>query len=323
MKVFSFKKPAILLLFLLIPLIVAADQFQLIPYDTAHRAFEILQKTESFYTFCEPCGDTSPRKVAVSQVGYSASADAYEVKVNGNGIDLAYTYVKSGTRWTNLALLLGLTARGVSPALDESRIPEDADAKKSDVQSDIPFLNQIEKEVVEEYNLARTNPAAYAKLLADTRKYYRGYRVEIPGRITLMTREGLSAVNEAIRFLENASPLSPLVPSPGMSKAAKDHVIDTGARGITGHSGSDGSSPFIRMNRYGKWQKSAGENISYGPNIAREIVMQLIVDDGVSSRGHRKNIFNPTFKSIGVGFGPHRTYRNMCVQTLSGGYAEK
>ncbi len=323
MKTIVIRKTALIAAFLLLPLLVAADQFQLIPYDAANRAFLLLQKTESYYAFCEPCGDTSPRKVAVSEVGYSSRAGAYVVRVNGSEIDLAYTFVKSGNRWANLAILLGLNAQNVSRVLDESAIPEDIDAKKASAQSDIPYLSGIEKEVVDEYNLARTNPGAYAKMLAGTRKYYRGSRVEIPGRITLITREGLAAVDEAIRFLENASPLAPLHPSQGMSRAAKDHVADTGPGGITGHSGRDGSSPFTRMNRYGKWQKTAGENISYGPNVARDIVMQLIVDDGVAGRGHRKNIFNPAFTKIGVGFGPHARYGNMCVQTLAGGYTDK
>jgi uncharacterized protein YkwD len=121
----------------------------------------------------------------------------------------------------------------------------------------------------------------------------------------------------------SASPIDTLKPSKGMSLAAKDHVDDQSETKNTGHTGSDGSSPFDRIERYGQWQSTAGENIDYGNNIARRIVLSLLIDDGVASRGHRKNIFNPAFKVVGVACGSHQMYRHMCVMTLAGGFKSK
>ena len=51
--------------------------------------------------------------------------------------------------------------------------------------------------------------------------------------------------------------------------------------------------------------------------------MQLIIDDGVASRGHRTNIYNPDFKTVGIAIGDHKVYGNMCVMDFADAVAEK
>ena len=107
-----------------------------------------------------------------------------------------------------------------------------------------------------------------------------------------------------------------------MSDGARDHVKDQARSGATGHKGSDGSAVGARVNRYGKWKHTVAENIAYGGSSGREIVIRLIVDDGVPDRGHRKNIFNPRFRMVGVACGTHKKYGTMCVTTFAADYFE-
>jgi uncharacterized protein YkwD len=186
-----------------------------------------------------------------------------------------------------------------------------------------PFLSPFESRVVEEINRVRTQPSAYAEHLERLRVYYRGQEVHRPGEAILITQEGLPALEEAIDFLRTADPVAALTASRGLSKSAADHARDQAESGLLGHLGTDGSQPWERMNRNGDWAGTAAENISYGHNDARGVVIQLLVDDGVPDRGHRLNIFNPDYRFIGVACGPHPAFRMMCVMDFAADYKEQ
>lgn len=182
------------------------------------------------------------------------------------------------------------------------------------------YLSPLENAVVREINMARSNPKGYATFLEEWKWYFDGRLLKIPGERIILTKEGAAAVNEAMNVVRSMNPVCRLSPSRGMSLGAKDQVKDQGSSGSIGHKGRDGSTVWDRVNRYGTWEKSIAENISYGSDKARNIVMGLIIDDGVPGRGHRKNIFNPDFRVIGVACGYHGTYGTVCVITFAGGY---
>jgi uncharacterized protein YkwD len=185
------------------------------------------------------------------------------------------------------------------------------------------YLSPLENAVIQEINMARSNPKGYATFLEEWKWYFDGRLLKLPGERIILTKEGATAVNEAMSTIRSMNPVARLSPSRGMSLGAKDHVRDQGSSGSIGHRGRDGSTVWERVNRYGTWEKSVAENISYGSNKARNIVMELIIDDGVPGRGHRKNIFNPDFRVIGVACGHHETYGTVCVITFAGGYNER
>ena len=144
-----------------------------------------------------------------------------------------------------------------------------------------------------------------------------------PGKVPLRTNEGVAAVKECIEFLQSAKPLPPLERlSKGMCAAAADHAADLGKNGTNGHTGTDGSSPFDRLSRHGTWSGSAAENIACGDGSARDYVIQLLIDDGVTDRGHRQNLCGPTYKVLGIGQSPHPQFGHVHVQVFAGGFSE-
>lgn len=189
----------------------------------------------------------------------------------------------------------------------------------------LPTLAQAPggRDVVQELNLARTRPAFYASLLEDRLSHYVGNELRRTGEITLRTVEGGAAVREAIHTLRAQAPLPPLEYSDALARAAADHVRDQGPSGRTGHDGTDQSTMRSRIERYGRWGGSISENIDYGSATAREVVLALLIDDGVPSRGHRRNIFDAAIRVAGAACGPHQRYGTMCVIDHAGEIAPR
>ena len=168
---------------------------------------------------------------------------------------------------------------------------------------------ELPEQVLAEINFARTSPQQYAQIVA-------AYAA------TVRLQEGPGIVRETVRFLEKQQPLAPLANSNGIRQSALSHVADIGPGGARGHKGSDGSWPWDRIARYGQYMGGAAENIDYGRHGAREIVIRMVMDDGVKSRGHRKNIFNRDYRVAGAAAGFHGVYGAMCVVDFAGGFVE-
>jgi uncharacterized protein YkwD len=67
------------------------------------------------------------------------------------------------------------------------------------------------------------------------------------------------------------------------------------------------------MKKYGHVFFGGGENILTGQRSIIENIINLIIDDGVTSRGHRKNILNPAHRTIGLACEDHPSLKNIIV----------
>ncbi len=177
--------------------------------------------------------------------------------------------------------------------------------------------------VAAEMNRLRTDPAAYATWLESVSPYYNGQVLALPGEDPIRTCEGVGALQEAIAVLRAMKPLPSMTLSSGMSQAAQDHVVDTGAQGIVGSAGTDGSSPGDRAKRYGTLQGGLVELLSYGKKTPTAVVLQLLINDGDPNRGLRGELLNPKNHFMGVACGSHASRGAMCVIEASAQYAEK
>ena len=70
-------------------------------------------------------------------------------------------------------------------------------------------------------------------------------------------------------------------------------------------------------------EATAGESISYGQDQPIEVILQLAIDDGVPSRGHRNNMFNTGFVKAGIFTGDHKAYRKSTVILYNGSWGNQ
>lgn len=158
-------------------------------------------------------------------------------------------------------------------------------------------MSQMDKDIVALCNLARLdgkrfwNSIAVPYLNGKTNAYIVSLKADI------------SAISNLPMLHVDAS----------LQKAATFHATNMGNSGSVGHDSPDGTEWDVRIksfyNRY-----FFAENCAYGNDSAIAVVMQLLVDEGTESLGHRKNILNPSFKAIGVATKPHIKWNYNTVQ---------
>ena len=192
----------------------------------------------------------------------------------------------------------------------------------SSMATDLP---RLEAQVLSELNSVRTNPAAYAANLSPLLTMFTGTVLQRPGwSFPVQTNEGAAAVREAIDALAKQPAVPRLTLDPALSTAARDLANDQSRTGAVGHTSSDGASPADRISRYGTWAISYGENVDYGAvTSGRDVVEDMLIDDGVPSRGHRINTFDASARVLGVGCAPHPKYGLVCVIDQAGSFVPR
>lgn len=125
---------------------------------------------------------------------------------------------------------------------------------------------------------------------------YPGDQLSIPqlDRAVLSYEEEVVQLVNAIRR-ENG--LGELSLNWELSRVARYKSQDMVDKHYFSHTSPTYGSPFQMMRAFGLSYRTAGENIAYGYSSP-----QAVVTGWMNSEGHRKNILNPSFTQIGVGY---------------------
>lgn len=180
----------------------------------------------------------------------------------------------------------------------------------------------IAQSVLNEINAARTEPEKYIKYLEDYRKAFKGNTVYLPNYLQIQTNEGTVPVDEAITFLKQIPKIGLYKFSAGLNQISNAQLTNLMENPALGHKGKDGSDLQKRFAKFGSSGSFAAENISLYSELPRQIVISMIVDDGVKSRSHRKNIFSPNFKFVGIAFGKGNVGQGLCVVDFADRFTE-
>lgn len=99
---------------------------------------------------------------------------------------------------------------------------------------------------------------------------------------------------------------SPLIIDEKLTRVARKKSADMRDNNYFSHQSPTYGSPFEMMKKEGIEYTMAGENIAAGQRTPKQVM-----EAWMNSEGHRKNILNPEFTHIGVGFqegGSYGTY---------------
>ena len=170
---------------------------------------------------------------------------------------------------------------------DEWNKPEYA---VSNTAANAAYLSDQEKKVIYILNLARMNPPLFAKTVVRAYPNYSGEQELVQSEY----------YRSLLLFLQKKTPMPLLQPDRSLFESARCHAETSGQTGYVGHE--------RRTKACKDLQTFLGECCQYGYQDPLSIVMELLIDEGVPSLGHRIILFTP-HTQIGVSIQPHNRYR--------------
>jgi hypothetical protein len=200
---------------------------------------------------------------------------------------------------------------GFSSVLQGQVLFTPAELGAANTAASASYMSEEEKKVVQYMNLARMDGEKfYLSFIPGFLEYYNsafGDKI-LPNNNYLLSLKA---------DLKKVKGLVVLQPFKSLYLSATFHAQDMGKLGKTGHNSSNGTDCGKRIKRFYPNVSCWSENCSYGMGSAINIVCQLLIDNGVSSLGHRTNILKSSQRLVGVSIAPHKVYNSNCVMDFS------
>jgi hypothetical protein len=179
----------------------------------------------------------------------------------------------------------------VSPLAQYSNEWNDTKYSKCNTAINTAYLTKPEKDVIYILNLIRTYPELFAKTVL--KKY-----PAVSGNNYLSN--DVYYFKSLVDTLLALSPKKMLYPDNICFTSAKAHAYQSGINGYIGH---ERKLKDARLKKY-----YAGECCEYGHKEPLDIVLALLIDEGIPSLGHRI-ICLTDYAKLGVSIQPHKKYR--------------
>lgn len=129
--------------------------------------------------------------------------------------------------------------------------------------------------------------------------------------------EGTQPIDELINDLGIPVTMSPLNWSYALHTVADIFSHELGSSGTTSHFDSRGRDLKTRLAERCAVRGKVVELIQVSGTESKEILTEMLVDDGLATRKRRRNLLDPSYHHIGIGVAPHSIYGYITVIILA------
>lgn len=182
----------------------------------------------------------------------------------------------------------------LSPLAAYSPAWNDAKYLKCNTAATSNYLTEEEKKTIYILNMARMNPVLFANTVV---KQY-------PDKTGWHINRNSTYYKSLLETMLKLKPMNLLYPDSLCYKSALCHALTTGYEGTVTH---ERTTDDCHRQQY-----FSGECCHYGNKTAVDILLSLLIDEGVESLGHREICLGP-YKKLGVSIQSHSAYGYMAV----------